>query len=145
MITHNAEPTRGIARRVAHRSGPEPRDASGSYHPMKTAVLHLDRIGSSCCPGISRFPREVSTRVLGVDRAGIRWTSRHRWAGWGLPPSPTAWASRSNWLTRPNTRPAHSLVNASTTPPRAAPHDSGPMWVASSHSYGFFDRYTSPV
>jgi hypothetical protein len=145
MIAHNAEPARGIAPRAAHRSGPEPHDSSGSYRPIKTVVLHLDRIGSSCCPGISRFPREVPPCVLGVfDRAGLRWTSRDRWAGWGLPPSPTA-SSRSNWLTRPNTRPAHSLVNATTTPSRAAPHDSGPMWVATSHSYGFFDRYTSPV
>jgi hypothetical protein len=28
---------------------------------------------------------------------------------------------------------------------RAAPHDSGPMWVANSHSYDFFIHYTSPV
>src|SRR6266566_3632201 len=66
--------------------------------------------------GISRFPREVS-----------------------------ASASRSNCLTRLNTRPARSPVNASTPPSRAAPHDSGPMWVASSHSYDSFIHYTSPV
>jgi hypothetical protein len=35
--------------------------------------------------------------------------------------------------------------NASTPPLRAAPHDSGPMWVATSHSYDFFIHYTSPV
>jgi hypothetical protein len=28
---------------------------------------------------------------------------------------------------------------------RAAPHDSGPMWVAISHSYDFCIHYTSPV
>jgi hypothetical protein len=28
---------------------------------------------------------------------------------------------------------------------RMAPHDSGPMWVASSHSYDFCIHYTSPV
>ncbi len=27
----------------------------------------------------------------------------------------------------------------------AAPHDSGPMWVATSHSCDFFIHYTSPV
>ncbi len=54
-------------------------------------------------------------------------------------------ASRSEFLTRLYTRPAHSLVNASTPPSRAAPHDSGPMWVATSHSYDFFIHYTSPV
>src|SRR6202041_3181791 len=51
----------------------------------------------------------------------------------------------SEFLTRLNTRPALSLVNASTPPSRAAPHDSGPMWVATSHSYDSFIHYTSPV
>jgi len=97
-------------------------------------------------PGISRFPREVLPYVLGVsDRAGLRCSSRYRWTGWSLPLSPTASASRSDCLTRLNTRPAHSLVNASTPPSRAAPHDSGPMWVATSHSYDSFIHYTSPV
>jgi hypothetical protein len=36
-------------------------------------------------------------------------------------------------------------VNASTLPLRAAPHDSRPMWVATSHSYDFCIHYTSPV
>jgi hypothetical protein len=44
-----------------------------------------------------------------------------------------------------NTRPARSPVNASTLLLRAAPHDSGPMWVARPLSYGFFIHYTSPV
>src|SRR6266478_3931766 len=97
-------------------------------------------------PGISRFPREVLPYVLGVcDRAGLRCTSRYRCTGWGLPHLLTASASRSNGLTRLNTRPARSLVNASTPPSRAAPHDSGPMWVATSHSYDSFIHYTSPV
>jgi ribose 5-phosphate isomerase B len=34
---------------------------------------------------------------------------------------------------------------ASTPPLRAAPHDSGPMWVATSHSCDFCIHYTSPV
>jgi hypothetical protein len=36
-------------------------------------------------------------------------------------------------------------VNASLPPSRAPPHDSGPMWVATSHSYDSFIHYTSPV
>src|SRR6266436_5914896 len=97
-------------------------------------------------PGISRFPREVLPYVHRVcDRAGLRCTSRYRCTRWGLPLSPTASASRSEFLTRLNTRPARSLVNASTPPSRAAPHDSGPMWVAISHSYDFCIHYTSPV
>ena len=96
--------------------------------------------------GISRFPFEVLPYVHGVcDRAGLCCTSRCRCIRWGLPHLLTASASRSNGLTRLNTRPARSLVNASTPPSRAAPHDSGPMWVATSHSYDSFIHYTSPV
>src|SRR5713101_2395802 len=108
--------------------------------PMRpTATAALGR------PGISRFPREVSPYVLGVsDRAGLWCTSRYRCIRWGLPLSPTASASRRKVLTRLNTRPSRSPVNASTPPLRAAPHDSGPMWVATSHSYDFCIHYTSP-
>src|SRR4029077_17400117 len=95
--------------------------------------------------GISRFPREVLPYVHGVsDRAGLQYTSRYRCTRWGLPHLLTASASRSNCLTRLNTRPARSPVNASTPPSRAAPHDSGPMWVATSHSYDSFIHYASP-
>src|SRR5437867_4204939 len=88
--------------------------------------------------GISRFPREVLPYVHGVsDRAGLKHTSRYQCTRWGLPLSPTASASRRNRLTRLHTRHAQSPVYASTPPLRAAPHDSGPMWVATSHSYDF--------
>ena len=63
----------------------------------------------------------------------------------GQPAVPTASASRSELLTRLNTRPARSPVNASTPFLRMAPHDSGPMWVATSHSYDFSIHYTSPA
>ena len=42
-------------------------------------------------------------------------------------------------------RAARPAVSASTPPLRAAPHDSGPIWVARSHSYDFFTHYTLPV
>src|SRR6266478_5446309 len=93
-------------------------------------------------PGISRFPREVSLYVHGVsDRAGLWRTSRYRCTRWSLPLSPTASASRSKSLTRLNTRPVRSPVNASTLPLQAAPHDSGPMWVANPLSCDFFIHY----
>src|SRR6266404_172024 len=96
--------------------------------------------------GISRFPSEVSPYVHGVsDRAGLWHTSRYRCTRWRLPLLLTASASRRKFLTRLNTRPARSPVNASTLPLRAAPHDSGPMWVATPLSYDFFIHYTSPV
>ena len=92
--------------------------------------------------GISRFPCEVFPYVLGVsDRAGLWYTSRYRCTRWYLPHTPTASASRSELLSRLNTRPARSPVNASTPPSRAAPHDSGPMWVATPLSCDFFIHY----
>src|SRR5438876_7408847 len=92
--------------------------------------------------GISRFPREVSAYVQGVsDRAGLWYTSRYRCTRWSLPHTPTASASRSECLSRLNTRPARSPVNASTPPSRAAPHDSGPMWVAIPLSCDFSIHY----
>ena len=96
--------------------------------------------------GISRFPREVFWHVRGVcDRAGSRRTLRDRCTGWSLPLSPTASASRSEFLTRLNTRPAPSPINASTSPLQVPPHDSGSVWVASSLPYDFCFHYTSPV
>jgi hypothetical protein len=97
-------------------------------------------------PGISRFPGEVLWYVHGVcDRAGSRHTLRYRRTGWSLPLSPTASASRSEFLTRLNTRPAPSPVNASTSPLQVTPQDSGSVWVASSLPYDFCIHYTSPV
>src|SRR5258706_2544411 len=96
--------------------------------------------------GISRFPSEVSRYVHAVsDRAGLCNASRYPRSRWRLPLLLTASASRRKELTRLNTRPARSPVNASTLLLRAAPHDSGPMWVATSHSYDFCIHYTSPV
>jgi pimeloyl-ACP methyl ester carboxylesterase len=97
-------------------------------------------------PGISRFPCEVSRYVHGVsDRAGLWHASRYRCTRWGLPLLVSASASRSESLTRLDTRPACSPVNASTPPLRATPHDSGPMRVATPLSYDFSIHYTSPV
>jgi hypothetical protein len=70
---------------------------------------------------------------------------RYRYTRWSLPLLLTASASQRDFLTRLNTRPARSPVNASTPPLRAAPHDSRPMWVARSRAYHFCVRYTSPV
>jgi len=45
-------------------------------------------------------------------------------------------------LSRLNTRPARTPVNASTTPLRASPHDSGPLWAANPLTYDSFIHYT---
>ncbi len=88
--------------------------------------------------GISRFPCEVLPCVLGVsDRAGSLRVSRKRREECGLPPVSTASAPRS-WnplISRLNTRPAHSPVNASPPTSRSTAHDSGPVWLAKPSPY----------
>src|SRR4029078_9714533 len=96
--------------------------------------------------GISRFPGKVLPYVHRVsDRAGSRRLSRYRGAGRGLPLLLTASAPRRNGLSRLNTWPARTPVNASSPPSQAAPHDSGPVWVAGPSPYDSFIHYTSPV
>ena len=95
---------------------------------------------------ISRFSREVFPYMHGVsDRAGPRRISRWRCVGCGLPLSPTASAPRSKLLSRLNTRPARTPVNASSWPLRVTTHDSGPVRVANPLPDDSFIHYTSPV
>jgi hypothetical protein len=95
---------------------------------------------------ISRFPSKVFPYVHGVsDRAEPGCVSRYRRCRFRLPTSPTASALRSNQLSRLNTRPARTPVNASTTPSRALPHDSGPVWVATPSLRDSFIHNTLPV
>src|SRR5216683_1462233 len=95
----------------------------------------------------SRFSCEVFPYVHGVcDRAGPGRISRYRCARWCLALISTASASRSvPSLSRLNTRPARTPVNASTLPLRATSHDSGPLWVASPSTCDSFIHNTSPV
>ena len=96
--------------------------------------------------GISRFSREVFPYVHGVcDRAGSRCVSQYRRTGCGLPLLLTASAPRRSVLSRLNTRPARTPVNASPLPSRAVTHDSGPLWVANPSTYDSFIHNTSPV
>ena len=97
-------------------------------------------------PRTSRFSCEVFPYMHGVcDRAGPVRISRYRCARWCLPTIPTASASRTKLLSRLNTRPARTPVNASAIPLREPPHDSGPLWVASPSAYDSFIHNTSPV
>ena len=152
--------TDGRRRQPASEEAPHavPEEAAGLAAPRQRATSVRHRRTSLDFPtrpkataalgglGISRFPCEVSAYVHGVsDRAGLWHASRYRRTRWGLPLLLTASASRRKFLTRLNTRPARSPVNASTPPLRVTPHDSGPMWVAISHSYDFCIHYTSPV
>ena len=100
--------------------------------PTRSAVL-----SSADRRGISRFPHKVPAYMHGVsDRAGSEYASRWRRAQCCLPPISTASASRitscfRNWayISRLNTRPVCTSVNASKPPSRAAPHDSRPVVV----------------
>ena len=106
---------------VAHRRTPE-------GFPMRSALKVAEDSETS------RFPRKVLARVRRVcDRAGSMPVSPMRQARCGLRLISTASAPRTSqafrpgaWITRLDTRPARTPVNASPTPSRACTHDSGP-------------------
>jgi len=56
------------------------------------------------------------------DRVGLQCISRYRRPGCGLPPLLTTSAPQRKVLSRLNTGPTRSLVNASTASLRAPPH-----------------------
>jgi len=80
--------------------------------------------------GISRFPSKVFPRVRGVcDRAGSGAASPMRQRRCGLwcvsttsAPRTARDRSRGAWITRLNTRPARTPVNASPSPSRMTTH-----------------------
>ena len=106
---------------LAHRRTP-------SGFPMRSALDVAEDAE------ISRFPCEMFPRMRGVcDRAGSAPASPMRQTRCGLRHVSTASAPRSprdrspgSWITRLNTRPARTPVNASPTPSRVCTHDSGP-------------------
>ena len=78
--------------------------------------------------GISRFPCRLFPRMHGVsDRAGSVQDSPYRLAQCGLPLLLTTSAPR-RYLSRLNTQPALSPVNASPRPRGSSRHDSGSLW-----------------
>jgi len=81
--------------------------------------------------GISRFPSKVRTNMRGVsDRAGPRRNLRERSDRHRLPHSPTRSAPRRKLLSRLNTPPARTPVNASPPWLPTTAHDSGTLWLA---------------
>ncbi len=107
--------------------------------------------------GTFRFPCEMFPRVRGVcDRPGsaalLPSGSLPRLHRCGLRCVSTTSAPRSPqdrspgpWITRLNTRPARTPVNASPTPSRMCTHDSGPPYVAKPSTYDSFIHNTSPA
>ena len=90
-----------------------------------------------------------ASREVGFHLAELRlqpFTNRlPRRSECGPPLILTASAPRRLVLSRLNTRPVRLPVNASTLPLQAAPHDSGPAWVASPSPYDCFIHTTMPV
>ena len=96
--------------------------------------------------GISRFPRKMLPYVLKVsDRAGSECISRLRYIRYCLPYHPTTSAPWNIGISRLNTRPIRSPINASAMPLLPQPHDSGSVWFATPSLYESFIHYTFPV
>jgi hypothetical protein len=137
----------GLVRRVHryYRSVRLPR----SVHRRRTSIDFPTRPAASTTagrPGTSRFSREAFPYVHGVcDRAGSACLSRYRDSRCCLPLSFTASAPRRKCLSRLDTRPVRTPVNASKSPSRTTPHDSGPVWLATPSPYDSFIHNTSPV
>ena len=94
---------------------------------------------------ISRVPRRSLACMRGVcDRAGSRRVSRWRRAGCGLPFPFTTSAPRSR-LSRLDTQPACSPVNASPRPCGTSRHDLGSLWFAGPLTYETFIHYDLPA
>ncbi len=95
---------------------------------------------------ISRFSRRLLPCMLGVsDLAGYQRSLPKRNIDCGLPLTPTGSASRTESISRLNTQPALSPVNASPALSRAPPHDSGPSRLARPLTYETFIQYNLPV
>jgi hypothetical protein len=101
---------------------------------------------------LSRFPCVVFPYMRGVsDRAGSTAASRWRQPRCGLPHQVMC-VGTPEWppfgglpISRFNTRPARTPVNASSPSLRIATHDSGPVWLARPSPYDSCIHDTSPV
>ena len=117
-------------------------------HHRRTSLDFTMRPKHDCLDGrrISRFSRRLFPCMLGVsDLARYQRPLPKRYIGCGLPLLLTGSASRTESISRLNTQPALSPVNASPAPFRAPTHDSGPSWLARPSTYETFIHYNLPV
>ena len=150
--------------RLRSRSFGFVRRLHGYYWSVRLPISVHRRLRSFDCPtrsadlaiteadGISRFPCEVLAYMPGVcDRAGSRSVSPSRGCRSRLPLHSTASAPRSNpprggaCISRLNTLPVRTPVNASPSSLRTPAHDSGPAWLARPSLYAISIHNTSPV
>ena len=95
---------------------------------------------------ISRFSRRLLPCMPGVsDLAGYQRPLPMRCVDCGLPLLLTGSASRTEFISRLNTQPALSPVNASPRGLLRATHDSGPSRLARPLTFETFIQYNLPV
>ena len=95
---------------------------------------------------ISRFSRRLLPCLPGVfDRAGYQRPLPLRCIGCCLPLSQTGSASQTCHISRLNTLPTRTPVNASLRGLLHATHDSGPLRLARPLTYDSFIHYNLPV
>ena len=143
----------GVVRRLRRYYGPVRLPTSVRHRRMSFDFsMRSAHLAAADERGISRFPREVRPYMLGVsDRARSHDVSPSRRRRCCLPLISTASVPRSNppcggaWISRLDTRPARTPVNASPASLRTPAHDSGPVWLARPSLYESFIHNTSPV
>jgi hypothetical protein len=91
------------------------------------------------CSGSVTARGSVPPRRYGKDRCGLRCESTTS------APRTARESPHGAWITRLNTRPARTPVNASSEPLRVRTHDSGPPWLAKPSAYDSFIHNISPV
>jgi len=119
-----------------------------TVHHRRTSLDFTMRPMHHCLGGrrSSRFSRRLLPYMLGVsDLAGYRHALPERHNDCRLPLLLTGSASRTESISRLNTQPARSPVNASPPLLRAPPHDSGPLRLARPLTYDSSIHYNLPV
>jgi hypothetical protein len=119
-----------------------------SVHHRRASLDFTMRPRYSCLGDrrISRFSRRLFPYMPGVsDLAGYRHASPNRHNDCGLPHLIKGSASRTEFISRLNTLPARTRVNASPNESLHSTHDSGPLWLARPLTYDSFIHYNLPV
>jgi hypothetical protein len=118
------------------------------HHRVRPSGLpDADRLaqGRTARRETSRFPRNEPRRMLGSSTTRGRPVTRLTCRAVLPSAHATASAPRTSELSRLNTQPTPSPVNASTHASRRAPHDSGSVWIATPSPRWTCTTYSLPV